>query len=299
MANFSDIFLSGNDNGPEVIFAVQNSINDGSPRNYNGSIGAPGGPRYPKYGFERPSQNLVNAFKTNGNGLPQMDNIDVTNSNTVDPRLDVTVGRPGIPYKDLGILYEASWERDDATYGPYAPKKRVISANDPNYLPTWPYVTAANTIIIRYADVLLWKAEASIELGNLEDGRKYINMVRNRAENSKYIQNLAGTANAGNYLINTYDTPFSDYNEAITALRDERRVEFALEGQRFFDLVRWHIAGKVLNAYFEKEKLKRGYLVGAKFITGKNEYMPIPQSEVDAGPQNDNPKSANTQNPGY
>ena len=303
LPNFSDTFLSDNDNGPDVIFAVQNSINDGSPKNYNGSIGdrlmPPGGPRYPKYGFERPSQNLVNSFKTNSKGLPQLDNIDVTDSNTVDPRLDVTVGRPGIPYKDLGILYEASWERDDATYGPYAPKKRVISANDPNYLPTWPYVTAANYIIIRYADVLLWKAEASIELGNLEDGRKYINMVRSRAMHSKYIQNLAGTANAGNYLIGTYNTPFSGYKEAITTLREERRVEFALEGQRFFDLVRWHIAGKVLNTYFEKEKIKRGYLTGAKFVEGKNEYMPIPQNEIDAGPHDSNPKSANTQNPGY
>lgn len=296
MPNFKDIFLPENDNGSEVVFAVQNSINDGSPKNYNGSIGdrlmPPGGPRYPKYGFLRPSQNLVNSFKTDSDGLPKLDNVDLDSTNTVDPRLDVTVGRPGIPYKDLGILYESSWERDVPTYGPFAPKKRVISANDPNYLPTWPYVTSANYYIIRYADVLLWKAEASIELGALEDGRTYINMVRGRAKDGAYIQNLENTGNAGNYLIDTYNTSFANYDEAIAALREERRLEFAQEGQRFFDLVRWGVAADVINAYLAKEKNERGYLSGAVFVKGKNEYMPLPQSEIDAG-------LGNTQNPGY
>jgi len=303
LPNFNEIFLPENDNDSDVVFAVQNSINDGSPRNYNGSIGdrlmPPGGPRYSAYGFLRPSQNLVNSFKTNTNGLPKLDNIDITSSDSVDPRLDVTVGRPEIPYKDLGILYEADWARDLATYGPYGPKKRVISANDPNYLPTWPYVTSANYYIIRYADLLLWKAEASIEIGNLDDGRTYINMVRNRAKTGNYIQNLANTGDAGNYNIDTYNSSFANYDEAITALRAERRLEFAQEGQRFFDLVRWGIASDVLNTYFENEKVTRGYLVGATFIAGKNEYMPIPQNQIDAGGLDDSGNSLSTQNPGY
>ena len=293
--NFNEVFLPENDNGSEVVFSIQYSINDGGQNGYNGSIGdrlmPPGGPRYPAYGFLKPTQNLVNFHKTDVGGLPALSNADLTGADTVDPRLDITIGRPGIPYKDLEILYEASWARDVATYGPYAPKKRVISANHPEYLPFWPYVTSANYLVIRYADVLLWKAEASIELGNLDDGRTYINLVRNRAKTGNYIKDLTGTADAGNYLIETYNTPFSDYPEAITALRAERRIEMAHEGHRFFDLVRWGIAADVINSYISKEKDARGYLVSAAFIAGKHEYMPIPQSQIDAG--------KSTQNPGY
>jgi len=299
MANLNEIFLPENDNGSEVVFAIQNSINEGTAtRNYNGSIGdrlmPPGGPRYPGYGFLRPSQNLVNAHKTDATGFPVFDNVDLTNVDTVDPRIDVTLGRPGIPYKDLEINYEASWARDLATYGPYGPKKRVISANHPEYLPEWPYVTSGNSFIIRYADVLLWKAEAAIELGDFNgDGRMYINTVRNRAKTSTYIQNLAGTADAGNYLIETYDTNFASKEAATTALRAERRLEFAQEGQRFFDLVRWGIAADVINTYLAKEQLERGFLTGATFEAGKHEYMPIPQNQIDAA------GNENTQNPGY
>lgn len=310
MNNLNEIFLPENDNGNEIVFAVQNSINDGvAPRNYNGSIGdrlmPPGGPRYPGYGFLRPSQNLVNAHKTDASGFPVLDNVDLTNADTVDPRIDVTIGRDGIPYKDLGILYYGEdttvdgedyegWARDPATYGPYGPKKRVISANHSEYLPSWPYVTSSNYYIIRFADVLLWKAEAAIELGDHNgDGRTYINMVRNRAKTSSYIQNLGDTGDAGNYLIETYNANFASKDAATIALRTERRLEFAQEGQRFFDLVRWGIAADVINTYLEKEKLERGYLAGAIFVAGKHEYMPIPQSQIDAI------GNENTQNPNY
>ncbi len=300
--NFNEVFLPDNDNGSEVVFSIQYSINDGSPRNYNGSIGdrlmPPGGPRYPGYGFLRASQNLVNSFKTDVNGLPLLDNVDITDTNTVDPRLDVTVGRPGIPYKDLEIEYSDSWARDLETYGPYGPKKRVMSANDPHYLASWPYVTSSNYLIIRYADVLLWKAEALIELGDLPGGRVYINMVRDRAKTGNYIQNLDNTADAANYLIETYNT-FASKDEAVTALRAERRLEMAHEGQRFFDLVRWGIAAEVINTYLIKEQIERGYLGGATFVSGKNEYMPIPQSQIDGGGTDEGGNSLSTQNPGY
>lgn len=292
-SNFSDVFLPENDNGQEIIFAVQQSINDGSPLNYNGSIGdrlmPPGGP-YPAYGFLRPSQNLVNAFRTNENGLPTFDNIDVTENDNLDPRIDHTLARPGIPYLDLG-LYD--WTPREATvYGPYSPKKRMISKNSPYFLSTWPYVSALNYYIIRYADVLLWKAEAEIQLGNPEEGLKYINMIRERAKNSRYVQNLDGTGDAANYLINTY-TSFSDKTEALTALQMERRLEFAHEGHRFFDLVRWGIAADVMNRYFETEKLLRSHLSNARFTAGKNEYQPIPQSQIDLS------QGGMQQNPNY
>ena len=297
MDNYPDVFLPQNDNGPEIIFAIQYSINDGSPNNYNGSIGdrldGPGGPFYPQYGFHRPSQNLVNAFKTDNNGLPEEDNIKLQASDNVDPRLDYTVGRQGIPYLDLGINYDSTWERDVSTYGPFAPKKRIVSAKSPYHLLVWPYVDALNYYIIRYADVLLWKAESAIETGDLETGRTYINMIRERARNSQYIKTLDGASNAANYKIDIYQQPFANYQEAIFALRTERRLEFAMEGHRFFDLVRWGIADSVMNNYLSSESRIRAVLTGANFVKGKNEYFPIPQSEVDLL------QGKIKQNPGY
>jgi len=297
MDNYSDVFLPQNDNGPEIIFAIQYSINDGSPNNYNGSIGdrldGPGGPFYPQYGFHRPSQNLVNAFKSDNNGLPKEDNMKLQAGDDVDPRLDYTVGRQGIPYLDLGINYDSTWERDVSTYGPFAPKKRIVSAKSPYHLLVWPYVDALNYYIIRYADVLLWKAESAIEMGDMETGRTYINMIRERAKNSQYIKTLDGSSYAANYKIDIYQQPFTNYQEAIFALRTERRLEFAMEGHRYFDLVRWGIADSVMNNYLSSESQIRSVLTGANFVKGKNEYFPIPQSEVDLL------QGKIKQNPGY
>ena len=291
--NFSDLYLPENDNGTEIIFSVQNSVNDGSPNNYNGDIGdrlnPPGGP-YPQYGFHRPTQNLVNAFKTDENGLPVNDNVNVNENDNVDPRLDYTVARPGIPFLDMGI-YQAEWARDLATYGPFSPKKRIVSLNNPLQTKQWPYVSALNTYIIRYADVLLWKAEAAIESGDLETGREYINMIRKRAAESETVKNTSGE-DAANYEIGQYDN-FANYQEAIEALRLERRLEFAHEGHRFFDLVRWDIAAEVMNEYFEVEKTRRTHLTGASFTKGVHEYSPIPQSQIDLG------RGLIQQNPGY
>lgn len=291
--DFRNLYLPENDNGVEIIWSVQNSINDGSPRNYNGSIGDrlnPPGGVYPQYGFHRPSQNLVNAFKTDENGLPINDNINITENDNVDPRLDHTVARPGIPYLDLGV-YEESWARDLATYGPFSPKKRVVSWNSPYQLKQWPYVNALNTYIIRYADVLLWRAEAAIETGDLMTGMQLINQVRERALNSETVKKSNGE-DAANYLIGLYSS-FNSYDEALEALRLERRLEFAQEGHRFFDLVRWGVAAEVMNQYFEVERTRRTHLSNATFTAGVNEYSPIPQIQIDLG------RGLITQNPGY
>ena len=89
--DFRNVFLPENDNCSEIIFAIQLSINDGSPNNENGSYGdrllPPGGP-YPVYGFLRPTQNLVNAYKTDVKGLPYNDGKDVSENDYVDVRLD-------------------------------------------------------------------------------------------------------------------------------------------------------------------------------------------------------------------
>lgn len=298
ISDFEDVFLPENDNSSEIIFAVQHSINDGDPNNYNGSIGdrlsAPGGPFYAQYGFHRPSQNLVNAFKTDVNGLPVLNNEDITTQDFIDPRLDHTIGRPDIPYRDLGVLYEANWARDLATYGPYAPKKRIVSVNSPFYGTTWPYVSALNYYIIRYAEVVLWRAEAAVELGNLEEARSLVNSIRERAMNSNYVLTLDGNAPAANYKIGLYETPWTDTGKARDAVYLETRLELAMEGERFFNLVRWGIAEEVINNdYLTQEKTKRSFLTNAKFTKGKNEYFPIPQRYIDGA------TSKVEQNPNY
>ena len=298
MPNFSDTFTPENDNGREILFAVQHSINDGSTNSFNGSIGDRlfpiGGPYWPgaQYGFMRPSQNLVNSYKTTAQGLPLAGNIDVVETDFVDPRLDHTVARPGIPFLDLRETYNTAWIRDLSTYGPFSIKKRLVSPLSSHWLRVNPYTNDLNYYIIRYADVLLWKAEAAIETSAMEMGRSLINQVRARARDGKKVQKIGSGVDAANYKIDIYTTAFADYGSAIRALKVERRLEFSLEGHRFFDLVRWGEAATVINSYLDVEKTKRSYLSIAKFNIGKNEYQPIPQNEIDLSKgvldQNDN-----------
>lgn len=288
LADFQQIFLPENDNNKEVIFAIQHSVKDGQPSSYNGSIGdrlsAPGGPFYSQYGFHRPTQNLVNAFKTDASGLPIENNINIISSDNVDPRIDITIGRPGIPYKDLGVLYQDSWARDLATYGAFAPKKRIVSAKSAFHVTVWPYVNALNYYIIRYAEVVLWRAEAAVEIGKIDEARILVNQIRNRAANSGYVKTLDGSANAANYNIKPYSTVWSEPVAARAAVHLETRLELAMEGHRFFNLVRWGEADKVLNNYLTIEKTRRTHLTNAVFTKGKNEYFPIPQRYIDALP---------------
>jgi len=298
MQNFPDTFIPENDNGREIVFAVQHSINDGSTNSYNGSIGDRlfpiGGPYWPgaQYGFLRPSQNLVNSYKTTAAGLPVGNNVDLIATDNVDPRIDHTLARQGIPFLDLPEAYNTAWVRDLATYGPYSVKKRLVSPLSSHWLRVNPYTNDLNYYVIRYADVLLWKAEAAIQTGDLETGRQLINQVRRRARDGKKVQRLTG-GDAANYVIAEYATAFANQAVAMTALKMERRLEFALEGHRFFDLVRWGDAATVINSYLDIEKTKRAHLSIAKFVSGKNEYQPIPQNEIDLS------KGALKQNPSY
>lgn len=286
--DFQKIFLPENDNNKEVIFAIQHSVKDGQPSSYNGSIGdrlsAPGGPFYSQYGFHRPTQNLVNAYKTDAFGLPVENNINVISTDNVDPRIDVTIGRPGIPYKDLGILYQDSWARDLATYGAFAPKKRIVSAKSAFHVTVWPYVNALNYYIIRYAEVVLWRAEAAVEMGKIDEARILVNQIRNRAAKSAYVKTLDGSANAANYNVKPYNIIWTDKIAARAAVHLETRLELAMEGHRFFNLVRWGEADAVLNTYLTVEKTRRTHLTNAVFTKGKNEYFPIPQRYIDALP---------------
>lgn len=323
---FHDLFNADRETDPavraETVFAFEASINDGSGganANYDHILnfpynGGPGG----CCGFFQPSFEFVNSFRTNALGLPLLDgsyNVGdnqvkndmgleatdpfTTDQGNLDPRLDWTVGRRGIPYLDWGPHPGKSWIRDQGNGGPYAPKKMAYykaQERKQTDVTNWTSgLTSTNYKILRFADVLLMAAEAEIDGGgSLEKAREYVNLVRARAAKP-------GTevpdADA-NYVIGLYNTPWVDATAAKAAVRFERKLELGMEGHRFFDLVRWGIADVELNAFlnYEKPKLSAGY-GSATFVKGKNEYYPIPQTQIDL--HSSGGASTLEQNPGY
>ncbi len=282
----------------ENVFAVQFSIDDGSEfgnLNFGTLLNSPDAgsddPEHPYLNgddFNKPSQHLVNAYKVGPDGLPLFDsynNEDVDEGDLLDPRLDHTVGRPGITWKDWEAkAQEESWSRDIGTYGFFVHKKNIISPNsplrsNPNGFP-WA-LGALDLPIIKYSDVLLWKAEASIETGDIETARILINQIRNRAKNAPFVKDFENPSmDAANYLIEPYPAEGWNLELATKALRYERHLEFALEGQYYYDLVRWGIADNAINDYLEEESTKRSYLQGVTFNPNKA-YLPVPQVEID------------------
>ncbi len=291
---YHDNYRAATNNNAESIFEVQYSVNDGAAISNNGNRGGTlnypygGGALTTCCGFFQPSQNLVNNFKTDDNGLPVMDfnSSDVPGDNSasfagnIDPRLDHTVGRDGVPYLDWGI-HNPQYIRDRAYAGPFSPKKGSPYRSEAGSL-TWtnnPRQNANNYRLIRLAHVILWLAECEVEVGDLEKARDYVNRIRRRAANPEGFVQLNGKP-AGNYAIKEYSESWTDKGAARDAVRREQRLEFAMEGHRFFDLVRWGIADKTINDYLAIESTKRTYLRGAKFVAGKHEYFPIPNQEI-------------------
>ncbi|MFC0261659.1 RagB/SusD family nutrient uptake outer membrane protein [Fontibacter flavus] len=316
-ADYSNNFLDGFDNGPESIWAVQFSINDGtvvSRVSYVTGLNSPHGTDlYGCCGFHLASQNMVNAFKTNAQGLPLLDDFNnqsifdsiapggispITAGQTIDPRLDHTVGIPGRPFKyrntvnNTGdMIYNFSWARDPGVYGYFGNMKEQQAPDCSCYVKEGPFVgTSKNIDFIRYADVLLFKAEALIQLDRWNEALPIINQIRARAGQSTQRPLAAGASNI--YNVNQYET-FPSKEFALKVLKFERRLEFAMEGHRFFDLVRWGEAAQVLNAYLDKEKQRRDFLSNARFTAGRDEYYPIPQREIDFT------RGVYKQNPGY
>ncbi|MBC7828156.1 MAG: RagB/SusD family nutrient uptake outer membrane protein [Chitinophagaceae bacterium] len=306
----------------ETIFAYESSVNDGSGgvnANFDQVLNFPynGGPGT-CCGFYQPSIELVNSYRTTALGLPLLDgsyNIGANqvkndqgvastapftpDAGTLDPRLDWTVGRRGLPFHDWGLHPGAVWIRDQGNGGPYAPKKNAYYKTQEKKLTdgtNWATgLTAINYKLMRFADVLLMAAEAEIDGGGTpEKAREYINLVRARAaQPSTFVPGAAAT-----YLIGLYATPFPDLATARSAVRFERKLELAMEGHRFFDLVRWGIADVAINAFltYEKAKLSAGY-GSATFTKGKHEYYPIPQRQIDL--QASGGAQTLVQNPGY
>jgi starch-binding outer membrane protein, SusD/RagB family len=283
-------FLPETENGPESIFAIQFTVNDGTTAgrmSYEDGLNYPhGAPQYGCCGFHAASQNLVNAHTTDANGLPNFTTFNNSIANlataTVDPRLDHTVGIEGHPYKyDNTKPFSNSWVRDPGVYGNFHTMRYQQLASSPSYFKLGPFMgTAKNYDILRYDDILLMQAEAYIELGQEANALPLINQIRTRAAASTAKLKKADGTFASIY--NTKPYPAAGWTQAYarTALRWERRLEFATEGARFFDLVRWGIAAQTLNAYVAAEKTRRPFLATAVFTAGRDEYLPIPQSEI-------------------
>jgi len=311
---YGEIFDIANRNGIESVYTVQYSVNDGS-GGYNAgwgevlnfpykSGGSPGG----CCGFFQATQEFVNSFRT-ASGLPLLDNSYnddpvlsdqglavgdpsyVEDPGPLDPRLDWTIGRRGIPYWDWGVHTGQDWVRDQSYAGPYSPKKQVYKKSQEgqytevgNWTSGW---TANGYRMIRYADILLLIAECQIETGDLDGARTNINLIRARAANPNgFVKEDDGTTAAADYVIAEYPAtgyPFDSQENARLALRMERKLELGMEGHRWFDLNRWGITVAELNRVLAYEKTQpwgpRMYgeaIVGAEDVT-----YPIPQRQID------------------
>ena len=299
LEDFGDIFLPEYKNSKESIFAVQCSdYKDDNTTfgraNWSNMLNGCWGMWSCGWDFHKPSQNLVSAFKTK-NGLPDFDNYDKTIDYPVngapttqkwDPRLFHTVGMPTFPYK-----YEEAYtmtkgnSRTPNTYGYYTSLKEVPQrSKGETYNSPW-QAFDMNDYVLRYSDVMLMRAEALIETGQLAEARTIINDIRQRAKNSvaKHIQYAADQCEIALYPT----TYFNDKETARKCLQWERRLELAMENGRYFDLRRWGIASKTLNAYFETEQhdvydgqTYAQYLKDAHYTAGKNEFYPVPYNQL-------------------
>jgi hypothetical protein len=343
MVHYGDNFNPGTKNSAESVFAVQFTVHDGAnglDGNSGDILNFPAGGPATCCGFFQPSFSLVNAFKTDPvTGLPLFDHYndaDLKNdqgllssdpftpsTETIDARLDWSVGRRGIPYLDWGIHPGKSYVTTQDEGGPYSPIKNVYyqaqqattSDNGGGWAPG--QATSNNYNVIRFADVLLWAAECEVEVGSLSQAEAYVNRVRARAADQTgwvhtYLDNnnpTKGFTNtpAANYKVGLYSGQFTANGQSYAreAVRFERRLELGMEGQRFFDLQRYDngtgYMGNVLDAYIQHETNVPNFnpvvLSGATFKKGKTEIYPIPQVQIDLS--NVKGKPVLIQNPNY
>jgi len=337
-------------NGPETILAYESHKGEpgGNNANYGERLNFPhSGSPFGCCGFHQPSQNMVNFFQVDANGLPlsmsqpeavwnaRDATLDATASATMalDPRLDWSVGRDGVPFKDWGP-HQPGWIRAPAYGGPYSPKKAIYEdASGAEESVGWvPTQTSNQAIhIFRYADMLLLLAESYVEVGRLEDARTIVNQIRTRAgvaaqgcglppESNRaaslvalYPQ-CAGDARIAvpiddasitwaDYQIGLYLAAGWDATYAREAVRTERRLELATEGERFYDLRRWGIAESVLNVYIAAEQVRRPYLAASAVFSGRHALFPIPTVQIElsrvTNPDTGEETEYLVQNPGW
>ena len=297
-SEYVENFKSTGENSSESVFAIQFASDGGvsNQGNKGGTLNFPGGgPLGTCCGFYQPSQDLVDAYQTDANGLPLLDtyqNSHVTNdykvnsgdpftphTGNLDPRLDYTVGRRGIDYNGYGPMVGKDWIRasfDDIS-GPYLPKKNHYWNGDDANRGTGGWGeqrSGINYHFMRYSDVLLMAAEAAVETGNLSKALDYVNQVRNRAKN------MTAPDSGPTYVIEPYTSfPSADY--ARKAVRFERRLELAMEGHRLFDLRRWGNSKSIMNTYFAKESEVITSFARGQSYQDKHNLFPIPIVAID------------------
>jgi tetratricopeptide (TPR) repeat protein len=297
--DFRDNFDVTRKNGPEAIFDVQASVQDGTGGD-RGNVGDMlnnpflGSLPVGCCGFFSPSFDLANAYRVDANGLPDFQNhhatyfpssfdagFQVPTQLALDPRLDYTLGRQGIPYRDWGIMAGNSWIRNPGYGGPFVPYKNVTDAAAvaSHTVPGTTNVNDLNIHLIRLADVYLMAAECYVQTNDLPAALALVNKVRERAAKlpAKQITVAGNKVNAANYKVNGYAS-FPDAGFALQAIQWERRLELALEGHRFYDLQRWGILQNTLANYAAYESKKLSYVVP---IPENEFYYPIPQAQID------------------
>jgi hypothetical protein len=287
------------ENGKESIWAIQYSKNDGTVYgnlNFSYRLIVPCIPKVHDSGcdFYKPSHNLVSAYRTNSDGLPMLDTFadeeyTVGSAQTVDPRLFVTVGVPGTPYMfnpSFMIAESNAWSRSGGTFGYFVSLKQNVDpalTDSYLYLCDSQWASSMNRIVLRYADVLLMRAEAQAQLGQTSEAIALVNQVRERAAGmatSSVVSNYSNKYGV-HYAVGKYSGSYSK-DEAMKIIKMERRLELAMESERFFDLVRWGDAATVLNKYYSTESEKMNFLSGSQFTANKNEYLPVPFEQMAA-----------------
>ncbi len=323
MDSYEQNYLIAYNNNKESIFEIQYATNDGASGSPNAGWGD--ALNFPHgvagmgtcCGFFQPTHSLVSAYRVGADGLPLLDDIytaddmlpydpDITDGTVikydgaVDPRLDHTVGRPGIPFLDWGLQVGEGWIRDPSNGGPYLYKKNMFKKAEKGLATTTGWATGVNPNNFRkfrLGHVILWLAECEAQVGSLVRATSLVNEIRTRAKNSNVVR-LDDETPAANYLVEPYPATFASKEIAMKAIQEEDRLEFAMEGLRFFDLVRWGIAAEVMNNYLQVEGSRMVHLNGKVFVAGKHEKWPIPQTQRDLS-VDDTGTSVLTQTEGY
>jgi hypothetical protein len=316
--NFFDNYDERTENNKESIFEIQcsaSSVNKTSLPMAGTVMHQTGGAAAIGWGFFQPSQCLVDAFQVTDDGLPILDiSVRPTFKNDmgvdsdqefqpsdqpVDLRLDWTVSRRSIDFLGWGICPGRSWIRTQDNGGPYMTKKYMHFQASQASQNGSGFDNNRNYRMYRLAHIILWRAECAVEEGDLEGARQLVNRIRERVKTSTPVMGLCKTTKfdgsaldvdweqpAANYKTEPYPaghSAFSSKEKAREAVRLEIRLEFATEGQRFFDLRRWGIDVEVLNDYIERDSKFRNFMRGAEY-TVKKRYWPIPQAQLDIQP---------------
>lgn len=318
--HYYDNYKATTENNKESIFEIQANVSTSAgganTLGINQMSFFQNGPAAKGWGAFQPSQNLFNAFQVNGEGLPilvvnqrkQLSNdMGIESSeefhptdHLLDPRVDWTIARRGIPFLGWGVNAGKAWIRSQNDGGPYMTVKYMhLKENDGTLTAEGGASNAKNFRAYRYAHVLLWRAEVAVEEGDFEYARKLVNEIRERAQGD-YVMGRVKTyifdgrdiqvdwdQPAANYKVEPYPAgheAFSSLEMARKAVRLEMRLEFATEGMRFFQLRRWGIDNEVLNDYIEEDSQFRSFMTGTSYDPEVNDFWPLPQAQLDIQP---------------